>query len=90
MPNVEIHGFESSTELMASKAKSCLRSHFSPMDVVITKYNDKVVDLRGNERPYFRVVCNDEDEAQEAIDLLSTLKKDIEVLLLHDFIPATQ
>ena len=89
MPNVEIHGYnEPETNIVAGMVAERLR--FAPFahDVVISECHGVVTNLMMQNKPYLRVIDDDAPEAQQVVDLLKPLNIDIEVLLLHAFIPS--
>ena len=89
MPNIEIHGLAGvSLNGTTDDIVNLLRPAPFAEDVVISLINDNVINLGGNNRPYLRVVGTDATETQQVVDLLKPLKVDIEVLLLHAFVPA--
>jgi hypothetical protein len=87
MHNIEIHGYNASdTALMTGILATCLTPFAD--DIVISEYAGVVMDpVTRKDSPYLRIVCVDAAEAQRIVDLLGPIKIDIEVLLLHAFIP---
>ena len=91
MPNIEVHGLsERGAAGMSGEIAKILIKTPLAKEVVISAMNDVVADLVPSDRPYLRVVCTTAAEAQQVVDLLKPLNIDIEVLLLHAFMPATQ
>jgi len=89
MPNIEIHGVsEVNSGLLAGLIAGLVLSSPFADDAVITSCNDVVIGIHGNDRPYLRVACTDDSEAQLVIETLKPLKVDIEWLKLGGFIPA--
>lgn len=88
MPNIEIHGPGAVyRKVMKSNMVRCLEETELSADIVISEY-DVALNLWGSPRPYLRVACTDAAEAQRVVDLLKPLHIDMEVLLLHAFIPS--
>jgi hypothetical protein len=88
MPNIEIHGLaEAEAKTMYSQVERALRNSPVANNVVISRYSDVVKDLLGYDRPYLRIVCTDEVEAQQVAGLLKPLNLDLEIFRLRAFIP---
>jgi len=87
MPNIEIHGFGVNSREITAKVAYCLKPSPVAADIVISVNSDVVHDLKWDPKPYFRIVCTDINEVNLVVDLLKPLRIDMEVLLLHAFIP---
>ena len=88
MPNIEIHGAATPT-MTRNGVAARLRYATFAKDIVITVYKNSAADMMtGDYKPYLRIVCTNATEAQRVVDLLKPLEMDMEVMLLHAFIPA--
>ena len=60
-------------------------------DIVLTMANDYVYDPQGVSRPFLRVIFTEADHGThvflDCLGRLARLNMDIEVLVIHDFIP---
>lgn len=90
MPNIELHGFGLEVGAVAGQISKHLHPSLSPDvgDVVLAICKDFIVDLGGKNRPYLRIVGTNAAELQQIAGLLKPLNRDMELLLLHAFIPA--
>ena len=91
MPNIEIHGFglrgPFAQEAIALRKRIFEILEASPVarDIVVSIYDDIVVDKKGEAQPYLRIVFAPADRIFLDILSLKVLGFDIEVLELKNF-----
>ncbi len=93
MPNIEIIGFLEKSYIMADSVRELFEQKPYADDMIITTYaNSYALDMINKARqPYFRLVYtpyDDPEEIKKIKELLASLKIDIEVMILHEFIEA--
>jgi hypothetical protein len=90
MPNIEVHGvscIDNRKQLVSKIARHLLVATPLIDGVVITSYDNTVIDVFGAEQPFLRVLCTDDEEAGRVIGLLKPLGMDIEWLSIRQFFP---
>ncbi len=91
MPNIEFHGFPEASDCSAVylATKRLLKGASYEKDVVLTLYDDTVVDTDGGGQPFLRVIGSkaSADELEKIVERLSPLNIDIEVMLIEKFVP---
>lgn len=96
MPNIEMHGIrpDQNHEQHQLISKRLEGAKYRD-DVVVTMVDDYVYDLQGISRPFLRLIFAKDDPAKiggvpvydDCLKRLVALKMDIEVVIIHKFIP---
>jgi len=88
MANIELHGYSSEVAaILREHIRKVLRDFSGAGDVVITTYQNKVHDLKGNETPFMRVYTSDSDDVYTLKEKLKALNEDIEISPPVEWIP---
>ena len=87
MPNIELHGYTAEDAVnVRKKVREALKTLKDADQIVTTFIPSNVTDLKGTEMPFLRIISslNELDEVKEH---LKPLGEDIEVIVLHEWIP---
>ena len=90
MPNIEIFGFEENeAKKWEKKIFDAFQSKPYVQDIVVTiHHNTTARDMKGKSQPFIRVSSSPNCHIEEILEVISSLKIDVEHLLLKCFLPA--
>ncbi len=91
MPNIEMHGIKDDMSYgqLFHQIKKALQDAPYAKDIVLTDYQNRVVDFHEKSQPYLRLVAlsTSSAELEDIEKRLEPLNIDIEVLLIDHFTP---
>ena len=86
MPNIEMYGYDDQNAFaIREQIREVLEHSSEPRGIVITNVPSDVRDLKGNRRPFLRIIAA-KAEVEEMKSRLVHLNEDIEIILLHEWI----
>jgi hypothetical protein len=88
MPNIEIHGFEpKEATILRRKIFRAFIGNRHIKDMVVTIYLTDVRDARGLKQPFLRLCTTSLPDIDEVIEILKSLKIDLEYVSITSFFP---
>lgn len=98
MPNIKVYGVSNvsvnqsinkkKAGELSEKIKNLFKNESYAEHIVITFVYSSVKDLNRKNQPYIQLELDCMDNYQQKLNILKKLKMDIQVIKLHDFIPA--
>ena len=86
MPNIEMYGYDDQNAFaIREQIREVLEHSSEPRGIVIANVLSDVRDLKGNRRPFLRIIAA-KAEVEEMKSRLVHLNEDIEIILLHEWI----